>query len=192
MVAAVQVVVGLGNPGPEYQGSRHNVGHVVVDRLAHSLDGRFVRRGPAHVAAVSAGGSRLYLAKLRAYMNESGPSLAWLLDLLDVDPSAVVLVYDDLDLPFGQVRVRRAGRHGGHNGVRSVIATLGTQAIRRVKVGIGRPASRDPDTVADWVLTPFDPEERAALPAIVDEAATAALGLLEAPDGPAARTDAGA
>jgi peptidyl-tRNA hydrolase, PTH1 family len=176
-----QIVVGLGNPGPEYAGSRHNVGHAVVERLGADLGARFRRRGPAQVAEALLHDPPLYLAKLLAVMNVSGPSAARLLQHLDLTPPALILVYDDLDLPFGRVRVRAAGRHGGHNGVRSVIETLGTDRIRRVKVGIGRPEGRDPETVADWVLTPFSPEEAAALPPVLERAAQAALALATRP-----------
>jgi PTH1 family peptidyl-tRNA hydrolase len=98
-----------------------------------------------------------------------------LLRLLDAMPAALVVVYDDLDLPFGTVRTRQRGRHGGHHGMESVLTTLGTQEIRRVKVGVGRPATRD--EVVDWVLTPFSDEEREALPGVLERAADAALGL---------------
>ena len=176
-----QIVVGLGNPGSAYAGSRHNVGHAVVERLAADLGVRFRRRGPTQVAEALLHDPPLYLAKLLAVMNVSGPSTARLLQLLALTPDALVLVYDDLDLAFGRVRVRAAGRHGGHNGVRSMIETLGTDRIRRVKVGIGRPDGRDPETVANWVLTPFSSEEAALLPPVLERAAQAALALAARP-----------
>jgi PTH1 family peptidyl-tRNA hydrolase len=170
-----RLIVGLGNPGPEYQGSRHNLGHRVVERLAERLDARFRLRGPAHVAEAVWGGAPLHLAKLVSFMNISGPPLARLLRLLDVDPRRLVVVYDDLDLPFGKVRTRLKGRHGGHHGIESILVTLGTQEVRRVKIGVGRPETRD--EIVDWVLTPFSVEEQAALPAVVERAADAALAL---------------
>ena len=117
----------------------------------------------------------LYLAKLVSFMNVSGPPLARLLRLLDATPSQLVVVYDDLDLPFGTVRTRQRGRHGGHHGMESILATVGTQEVRRVKIGVGRPATRD--EVVDWVLTGFSNEEREALPGVIERAADAALGL---------------
>jgi PTH1 family peptidyl-tRNA hydrolase len=171
-----QVVVGLGNPGPEYRETRHNVGQAVLDRLASRLGVRFRIRGPAALAETEWQGARVYLAKPIAFMNVAGPSVARLLRLLALDPTALILVYDDLDLPFGRIRIRHKGRHGGHNGVRSVLDTLGTDAVRRVKVGVGRPTARD--EVVDWVLSGFTPEEREALPAILDRAADAALELV--------------
>ena len=170
-----QLIAGLGNPGPEYRSTRHNIGQIVVEHLAHRLHGRFRVRGPAVVAEVTWEGAPLYLAKPIAFMNVVGPSIVRLLQGLALDASALTLVYDDLDLAFGKVRGRHRGRHGGHNGVRSVIAALGTDEVRRVKVGIGRPTARE--DVVDWVLTNFTAEERAALPAIVERAAGAALEL---------------
>ncbi len=178
MPAGRQAIVGLGNPGSRYAATRHNVGHRVVDRLAERLGARVRLRGPAAVGEAAWEAHRLYLAKPVSVMNASGPSVARLLRLLDLGPPNLILVYDDLDLPFGHVRVRHRGRHGGHNGVRSILETLGTEEIRRVKVGVGRPAlPATPDEVADWVLTPFTPEERLALPAVVERAADLALAL---------------
>ena len=111
------------------------------------------------------GGAPLHLAKLVSFMNLSGPPAARLLRLLDATPEQLVVVYDDLDLPFGTVRTRRRGRHGGHHGMESILTTLGTQEIRRVKIGVGRPATRD--EVVDWVLTRFSDEELEALPRVI-------------------------
>ena len=177
-----QVVVGLGNPGPAYRETRHNVGQAVLDRLAERRPGRFERRGPAHVATIDWGGGPLYLAKPVAFMNAVGPAVAGLLRDLDLPPAALIVVHDDIDLAFGRVRVRHKGRPGGHNGVRSIIETLGTDAFRRVKVGIGRPATRD--GVTEWVLSPFPPEERDALPAVIERAANAVLELAAAAGAP--------
>jgi peptidyl-tRNA hydrolase, PTH1 family len=170
-----RVIVGLGNPGAAYRDTRHNLGHQVVDELAARLGARFRLRGPAHVAEAAWREAPLHLAKLVTFMNVSGPPLARLLRLLDATPEQLVVVYDDLDLPFGAVRVRHRGRHGGHHGMESVLGTLGTQEVRRVKIGVGRPATRD--EVVDWVLTPFSDEERAALPGVIERAADAALQL---------------
>jgi PTH1 family peptidyl-tRNA hydrolase len=170
-----RVIVGLGNPGREYAETRHNVGHRVVDALARRLDARFRLRGPAHVAEAVWDGTPLRLAKLVSFMNVSGPPLARLLRLLGAGPEQLVVVYDDLDLPFGTVRTRLRGRHGGHHGMESILATLGTHEVRRVKIGVGRPGSRG--EVVDWVLTPFSAEEREALPGVIERAADAVLAL---------------
>jgi peptidyl-tRNA hydrolase, PTH1 family len=174
-----RVIVGLGNPGPQYRETRHNLGHRVIEELAKRLDARFRLRGPAHVAQGTRDGTTLHLAKLVSFMNVSGPPLARLLRLLDATPAQLVVVYDDLDLPFGTVRVRQRGRHGGHHGMESILASLGTQEIRRVKIGVGRPASRD--EVVDWVLTSFSDEEQEALPGVIERAADAALTLAGVP-----------
>ena len=169
------MVVGLGNPGPTYRGTRHNVGHAVVECLAERLGGHFRGRGPVALAETEWAGQRLYLAKPAAFMNVVGSGVARLLRELTLAPSDLIVVHDDLDLPFGRVRTRQKGRHGGHNGVRSVIEHLGTEEFRRAKVGIGRPPTRD--EVVDWVLTEFTPEEREALPSLVERAADAVLAL---------------
>jgi peptidyl-tRNA hydrolase, PTH1 family len=170
-----RVIVGLGNPGAEYRDTRHNLGHQVVEELAARFGARFRVLGPAHVAEADWRGAPLRLAKLVTFMNVSGPPLARLLRLLDATPDQLVVVYDDLDLPFGTVRVRLRGRHGGHHGMESVLTSLGTQEVRRVKIGVGRPATRD--EVVDWVLTPFSDEEKEALPEVIERAADAALRL---------------
>ena len=178
MAARPRVIVGLGNPGSEYRETRHNLGHRVVETLAERLEARFRLRGPAHVAEAVWQDVPLHLAKLVSFMNVSGPPVARLLRLLEATPDQLVVVYDDLDLPFGTVRIRQRGRHGGHHGMQSILTTLGIQEVRRVKIGVGRPATRD--QVVDWVLTSFSDEERDALPGVIERAADAALALAEA------------
>jgi PTH1 family peptidyl-tRNA hydrolase len=134
-----QGIVGLGNPGPEYRDTRHNVGARVVDGLARMLHARFAREGGHLVGSTRWHGEPVYLIKPQSFMNESGPAVARLARRLHLGPADLVIVFDDLDLPLGTVRVRMKGSAGGHNGVRSLIGALGTDEIRRVKVGIGRP-----------------------------------------------------
>ena len=171
-----QAVVGLGNPGPEYQGSRHNVGQRVVDRLAKSLRRRWQREGTHQVARAEWRGEPLLLIKPHAFMNVTGPAVAKLLPRLGLDPSDLVLVYDDIDLPLGRVRVRMKGSHGGHNGVRSLIETLGTDRLRRVKVGIGRPEEKA--RVPDHVLSGFTDDELELIDRACAEALDRALELV--------------
>ena len=175
-----ELVVGLGNPGPPYHATRHNVGQAVVDHLARRLDCHFRLRGQAALAEGAWGGRRLHLAKPVAFMNVIGGRVARLLRDLGRDPSQLIVVHDDLDLPFGRVRARQRGGHGGHNGVRSLIEALGTEEFKRVKVGIGRPLTRD--EVVDWVLTAFSPEEQLVIPAILEQAADAVLALADGRD----------
>ena len=171
-----QAVVGLGNPGPEYQGSRHNVGQRVVDRLAKNLRRRWQREGTHQVARAEWRGEPLLLIKPRAFMNVTGPAVARLLPRLGLDPSDLILVYDDIDLPLGKVRVRMKGSHGGHNGVRSLIETLGTDRLRRVKVGIGRPEEKA--QVPDHVLSGFTDDELELIERACAEALDRALELV--------------
>ncbi len=181
-----QAIVGLGNPGPEYRGTRHNVGQRVVDELARTLHARFTREGGHLVARARWRGETVYLVKPQSFMNVSGPAVARLIRTLHVGPADVVIVFDDLDLPLGKVRVRLKGSAGGHNGVRSLIAALGTEGFRRVKVGIGRPGvpGEDKDEIVDHVLSAFLPEELDAVEAACREAAAHALKLLEQPGTP--------
>ncbi|HSL51511.1 MAG TPA: aminoacyl-tRNA hydrolase [Candidatus Deferrimicrobiaceae bacterium] len=176
-----QAVVGLGNPGPEYRDTRHNVGQRVVDALARRIHARFAREGGHAVARGRWQGEPLYLIKPNSYMNVSGPPVARLARKLHLGPADLVIVFDDLDLPLGKVRVRLSGSAGGHNGVRSLIEAFGTDALRRVKIGIGRPGppGEDRDRVSDHVLSPFFPEERDAIAAACDEAVEQTLTLVE-------------
>ena len=171
-----QVVVGLGNPGPEYQDTRHNVGQRVLDLLAERLRGKFTREGDTIFAQVRWRGDTVYLVKPQAFMNVSGPAVRRALARLQAEPFDLVLVYDDIDLPLGTVRVRMKGRHGGHNGVRSVVERLGTEDIRRVKVGIGRPEHKG--DVPDHVLSVFDDDEQSEMEGAVAVAADRVLELL--------------
>lgn len=170
------VVVGLGNPGPEYRNTRHNVGQRVVEHLAKALKRPWRREGQALVARGRWHGEPVYLVKPLTFMNVTGPAVAATLRRLGAEPPDLILAYDDIDLPLGTVRVRMKGSHGGHNGVRSVIEALGTQEIRRVKLGIGRPDRKD--EVTDHVLESFHPEEEEAVEAAVADATERVLTLM--------------
>ena len=170
------VVVGLGNPGPEYRDTRHNIGQRVVDHLAQQLKRAWHPGGRALVARGTWRGDSLYLVKPQSFMNVSGPAVRQVLQALGADPDELLLVYDDIDMALGKVRTRLKGSAGGHNGVQSVIDALGTDAIRRVKIGIGRPPLKA--QVPDHVLTTFDPEEDEIVTAAVATAAERVLDLL--------------
>ena len=182
-----QAIIGLGNPGTEYRDTRHNVGQRVVDEMARSLHARFERDGGHQVAQARWHGAVVHLVKPRTFMNVSGPAVARISRGLHLTPADLIIVFDDIDLPLGKVRVRLKGSAGGHNGVRSLIASLGTDEIRRVKVGVGRPGEpgRDRDRVADHVLSPFFPDELPIIEAACVEAADQALKLLDARADPA-------
>jgi len=170
------VVVGLGNPGPEYRDTRHNVGQRVLDSLARTLSKSWRRDGGAVLARGQWRGEPLCLVKPQAFMNVCGPVVAKALRRVEAGPADLILVYDDIDLPLGTVRIRMKGSAGGHNGVRSVIEALGTQEIRRVKVGVGRPDSKA--DVPDHVLAPFERDELETVDAAVAEAAERVLSLV--------------
>lgn len=176
-----QAVVGLGNPGPEHRNTRHNVGQRVVDALARRIHARFERDGAHAVAAGRWQGEALYLIKPGSFMNVTGPPTARLARKLGLGAADLVIVFDDIDLPLGKVRVRRSGSAGGHNGVRSMIAAFGTDELRRVKIGVGRPGTpgEDRDRVADHVLSPFEPEEHEAVARACEEAADQVMKLVE-------------
>lgn len=176
-----QAVVGLGNPGPEYRSTRHNVGQRVVDALARRIHARFVREGGHAVAHGRWQGETLYLIKPGSFMNVTGPPVARIARKHHLGPADLVIVFDDIDLPLGTVRVRLKGSAGGHNGVRSLIEAFGTDALRRVKIGVGRPGrpGEDRERVSDHVLSPFYPEEHDTIAAACDEAADQALKLVE-------------
>ncbi len=173
------LVVGLGNPGKEYAANRHNVGFLVADLLASRVGAKFGRSKRAHAEVAEgrlanqlggiSGGPRLVLAKPLTYMNLSGAAVVSLAQFFKVPVENVVAVHDELDVPFGQVRAKRGGGEGGHNGVRSMSKSLSTKEYARVRFGIGRPPGRqDP---ADYVLSDFSGAERKELEFLVDRAA---------------------
>jgi peptidyl-tRNA hydrolase, PTH1 family len=170
------LVVGLGNPGREYAGHRHNVGFRVADLLASRMGARFGRHKRAHADVAEGrfgfGGPRVVLAKPLTFMNLSGAPVAALAQFYKVPVDNVLAVHDELDLPYGQVRAKRGGGEGGHNGLRSISKSLGTKEYARVRFGIGRPPGRqDP---ADYVLSDFGAAERKELEFLVDRAADVA------------------
>ncbi len=185
------LVVGLGNPGPQYAGNRHNVGAMVVDELARRTTTNLrTHKARARAAQVRIGtgpggvpGPPAVVAVPACYMNESGGPVKALLSFFSVPAERLVVVHDELDLDSGTVRLKRGGGEGGHNGLRSISSSLGTKDYHRVRVGIGRPPGRM--DAADFVLRDFSPTERKELPFLLDDAADAVeelvtLGLLDA------------
>ena len=172
------LVVGLGNPGPQYAGNRHNVGAIVVAQLAVDLGAKLsAHRSRAQVAearlAPSGGrpGERVVLAVPTAYMNESGGQVVSAVRFFKVEPERLLVVHDELDLPFGDLLLKLGGGEGGHNGLRSISRSLGSRDYSRLRVGIGRPPGRmDP---ADYVLRDFSGTERKELPFVVTDAVDA-------------------
>ncbi|NYF17414.1 PTH1 family peptidyl-tRNA hydrolase [Microbacterium sp. AK009] len=174
------LVVGLGNPGPRYERTRHNVGQLVLDELADRRDAPFrAHRAHARVAEtwLRPGGAKLILAKPNSFMNVSGGPVSQLARFYRTEPERLVVVHDELDIPFDTVRLKSGGGHGGHNGVRDVAAALGSPAFTRVRVGIGRPPGRQ--DAADWVLQPFSAGDREAVSMLVSDAADAVEDIIE-------------
>jgi peptidyl-tRNA hydrolase, PTH1 family len=171
------LVVGLGNPGPRYAATRHNVGFLVVDLLADRVGGRFkAHKGRADLVEGRLAGVPVVLAKPRSFMNESGGPVVSVARFYKVPVELQVVVHDDLDLPFGTLRLKRGGGDGGHNGLRSATAALGSKEYLRVRFGIGRPPGRqDP---AEFVLREFSGAERKDLPFHLDRAADAVEALV--------------
>jgi len=168
----VKVIVGLRNPGADYQGTRHNVGLDVVQILAGRIGAR-IRRGPLRVrcelAEVRHGKERVVLATPNSFMNSAGGPVASLLKYFKAAPDDLLVVHDDIDLAFARLRLQVGGGHGGHNGIRSIVEALGTQDFSRLKVGVGRPPGQmDP---ADYVLKPFTKAEREEVDLLVVDAA---------------------
>ncbi|MFQ6227573.1 aminoacyl-tRNA hydrolase [Nocardia sp. NPDC002869] len=175
---APALVVGLGNPGPAYVRTRHNVGFLVADSLAQRVGGRFTahKKSGADLLQARLDGRQVLIAKPRSYMNLSGRSVAALARFFSVPPTEVVVIHDELDIPFGEIRLKRGGGEGGHNGLRSVSGALTSKDYLRTRIGIGRPPGRqDP---ADYVLKPFSSVERKELPIVVEQAADAVELLL--------------
>ncbi|MBV0894407.1 aminoacyl-tRNA hydrolase [Microbacterium sp. NC79] len=173
-MAETWLVVGLGNPGPQYEHTRHNIGAMVVDELARRRGESFKsHKANARVAETwtRPGGAKLILAKPNSYMNVSGGPVAALAKFYGVDADRIIVLHDELDIPFDTIKMKIGGGHGGHNGVRDIAKALGTPEFLRVRVGIGRPPGRqDP---ADWVLSPFSGDQRTQLPLLVGDSADA-------------------
>ncbi len=173
----IALIVGLGNPGPGYAANRHNIGFMVVDELARRAGGRFTsHKAGADVLEAHLTGRRVVLARPRSFMNVSGPAVAGTARYFKIPPTDVVVVHDDLDLDHGVLKLKRGGGEGGHNGLRSISACLGSRDYLRVRFGIGRPPGRmDP---ADFVLRDFSAVQRRELDLLVDRCADAVEQLL--------------
>ncbi len=185
---ALHLVVGLGNPGPQYELTRHNVGFLVLDELADRAGANLHQRrsaqgAPMQLAEGRLGGPpgdpaarRVVLVKPTGFMNRSGAAVAAAAAFYKVPPAQIVVIHDDLDLPSGVIRVKRGGGEAGHNGLRSISGSLGSKEYLRVRFGIGRPAGRQ--SGADYVLGQFSAAERVELPGPIDTAADALEALL--------------
>lgn len=173
-IAPLQLLVGLGNPGDKYAGTRHNVGFMALERLAAQAGGSFKQQNKLHglLAEVGVGSKRLRLLMPQTFMNDSGRSIRAALDWFDLEPAQMLVLVDDMDLPLGRLRLRLSGGAGGHNGLRSTIAHLGGQEFPRLRIGIGAPAlnpvERKQRTVGH-VLGRFAPADQPVLEEVLEE-----------------------
>jgi PTH1 family peptidyl-tRNA hydrolase len=172
------LIVGLGNPGREYSGSRHNVGFMVVDRLAEKLETSFRKvKMNALITAVRHNGERIIMIKPQTFMNLSGQAVSSFIRFYKLPLENVLVVYDDVDLPFETLRLKPDGGDAGQRGVRSIIQQLGTKSFPRLRVGIDRPPGRM--EVSDYVLQKFSAAEKGVLPFILDTASGAVLHFID-------------
>jgi PTH1 family peptidyl-tRNA hydrolase len=170
------LVAGLGNPGRQHERDRHNAGWMVLDELARRHGGTWRSKFSGQLSEVRIGDARVALLKPETYMNESGRSIGAGARYFKVDPGALLVVHDDVDLDVGRLQARPGGGLAGHNGLRSISQALGTQEFLRLRIGVGRPGRGDPRAVADYVLEPFGPADDAD--AIVGRAADAVEAIL--------------
>ena len=173
------MIVGLGNPGPQYAKTRHNIGFMVADLLAERLGAPFKvhKRSGAEIVTGRLGNRSVVVAKPRTFMNESGRHIGPLAKFYSVSPADVIVIHDELDIDFGKIRLKLGGGEGGHNGLRSVANAVGSKDFQRVRIGIGRPPGRkDP---AAFVLETFTSAERAEVPTLCELAADATELLLD-------------
>lgn len=175
------LIVGLGNPGPEYEKTRHNIGQMVLDELAKEVGGSFKKHSKASAVVVEGrlgfGGPKVILMKSLGYMNTSGGPVSAVAKFYGIDPDHIIVVHDELDIPFDTIKLKIGGGEGGHNGLRDITKALGTKDYYRVRTGIGRPPGRM-DT-ADFVLKPFSSTEAKDLPFLISNAADATVMLIK-------------
>ena len=173
------LIAGLGNPGPEYEKTRHNTGFMSLDLLAARLQVKVSKeRFKALTAQAEFGGQRLFLMKPLTYMNASGIAIEAAAHFYKIQPERVLVLFDDISLPVGKLRIRKNGSAGGHNGIKSIISSLSTDAFPRVKVGVGDKPHPDYD-LADWVLSNIPKEDQEAFQTALHHAAEAALCIVE-------------
>ena len=170
MSNSVQLIVGLGNPGPKYAQTRHNVGFLFVDELARSKGAMFRLESKFHgeLCKLHLDGRELWLLKPMTFMNRSGQAVAALARFYKIPPEAILVAHDELDIPVGQLRLKKGGGHGGHNGLRDIISQLGSREFLRLRIGIDHPGHAS--EVSNYVLSKAGADDRIAIETAVDEA----------------------
>ncbi len=171
-----KIIVGLGNPGEQYSKNRHNVGYMVLEALGRESSGKWTAYALSQACGVKLGGCEVLLAKPSTYMNHSGKAVHALLTALRRSPRDLLVIVDDLNLPFGRIRIRQRGSAGGHNGLESILNIMGTEEIMRVRVGIGEESM--PEQKADFVLSDFPPQRQAELDEMIIKAGNAVKSIL--------------
>lgn len=170
----MKIIVGLGNPGSKYQATKHNIGFITIDEIAHRYHATFNKsQFEADIAEFFIGTEKIMLVKPLTFMNESGRSVGPLMTYYGAKDEELIVIYDDLDLEIGKIRLREKGSAGGHNGIKSLIAHLGTNVFPRIKIGVGRPIGSD--TVVHHVLTGFPKEKHEEILLAIKKAADAAI-----------------
>jgi len=173
------LIVGLGNPGKEYAHTRHNCGFWAIDALADTLGCKIDKsKFQGLYGQTTYNGKKLYLLKPQTYMNLSGRSVLQLSAYYNIPPARIIVLFDDISLEPGRLRIRANGSAGGHNGIKSIIQELGSQEFPRIKIGVGAKPNPEQD-LADWVLSGFTPSEKKALDAVIPHAGNAALHIVE-------------
>ena len=173
------VIVGLGNPGSKYEQTRHNVGFMFVDKIAESYNATFVldKQKEAFIADIYIDGKKHLLVKPVTYMNNSGSAVIKVLNYWNIDPSDLIVVYDDMDLEVGKIRIRKFGSAGGHNGMKSIIAHIQTQEFKRIRIGIGKP--RENEDKIKYVIGKLSTKTKEELEQGTTKAAEAAIEILK-------------
>ncbi len=173
----IKAIIGLGNPGKKYKNTRHNIGFMVADALASALKCQKELKECCFSHIYDCKNHDLLIVKPQTYMNNSGIAVKNLMEDFKIKPSEILVIYDDLDLPLGKIRLRKSGSSGGHRGVQSIIDNIKTQEFPRLKIGIGRPASRK--EVVDYVLSPFSKDEQLLVEKVIFSAVECLLNVIK-------------
>lgn len=172
----IKIIAGLGNPGDKYAGTRHNIGFDVLDILADRLGAEFVEKFEGLLAEIRYNGEKLYLLKPQTFMNLSGKSIAGLANFYKIDVSEILVIHDEMNIPYNTMKLRHKGSAGGHNGLKSIIEYMGSDNFPRLKMGIGRDASKD---VVSYVLGKYKPDELKLYDDFINKGADACIEVLD-------------
>ncbi|MGM8366143.1 aminoacyl-tRNA hydrolase [Virgibacillus sp. W0181] len=177
----MKCIVGLGNPGKKYKKTRHNIGFMVIDELLRRNHWGPLKKDKFNGLHTTEHirGEKVMLLQPQTYMNLSGQAVRAIVDFYEIDMNNILVIYDDLDLPVGKIRLRQKGGHGGHNGIRSIIEHAGTKEFKRLRIGVGRPTGAEP--IVDYVLSPFSKEQKDGLTTSISQSADACEAWIDQP-----------